>query len=175
MLLFGFGAMNGFWGAKVVSLASSGGAVEALPEKAGKEGGGKGCEGIGRTGSGAAAVGGAIAIPKAQIAPRRKVLTPPRDIGFTLQTARESRASVACQYCAAACAEMFCPNLVCVSPMLDELKLAQSEEQIYPERSGKPKDAKPGQTAGRSDFSGCRKRVFEASRSGMRRSSSRCA
>src|SRR5229473_1671427 len=92
-----------------------------------------------------------------------------RTASTKVPSARESRASVACQYRAAACAEMFFPNLVCVSTMLDELKLAQSEKQIYPERSGKPKDAKPGQTAGRSDFSGCRKRVFEASRSGMRR------
>src|SRR5713226_5721862 len=66
-----------------------------------------------------------------------------RTASTKVPSARESRASVACQYCAAACAEMFFPNLVCVSPMLDELKLAQSEEQIYPERSGKPKDAKP--------------------------------
>ena len=60
-----------------------------------------------------------------------------------LPSARESRFSVACQYRAAACAEMFGANLVCVCLMFNTLKIAQAEKQIYPERNGKVK--KPGQ------------------------------
>jgi hypothetical protein len=46
MLLFGFGAMNGFCGANVVSLAGSGRPGDAAPLNAGNEGGG-GAEAIG--------------------------------------------------------------------------------------------------------------------------------
>src|SRR2546430_16870376 len=58
-------------------------------------------------------------------------------------SARESRASVACQYRAAACAEMFCTNLVCVWLMFNTLKVTQAEKQIYPQSCGKVKKASP--------------------------------
>src|SRR5216684_8334294 len=64
-----------------------------------------------------------------------------RTASTKLPSARESRASVACQYRAAACAEMFCTNLVCVWLMFNTLKVAQAEMQIYPETSGKMKNA----------------------------------
>src|SRR5216684_4648387 len=60
-----------------------------------------------------------------------------------LPSARESRASVACQNRAAACAEMLCTKLVCVWLMFNTLKVAQAETQIYPERFGKLMNAGP--------------------------------
>lgn len=65
MLLFGFGAMNGFWGANVVWLGGSGKAVDALPWKAGSDGGGSGIETIG---SAEAVAGMTSAVARAQIA-----------------------------------------------------------------------------------------------------------
>src|SRR5712692_6992008 len=59
-----------------------------------------------------------------------------RTASTKLPSARESRASVACQYRAAACAEMLCTNLVCVWLMFDTLKVAQAEKQIYPQSVG---------------------------------------
>jgi len=59
---------------------------------------------------------------------------------------------VACQYCAAACAEMFCTNLVCVWLMFNTLKVTQPENQIYPQSCGKVKKAKSGEKAERLDF-----------------------
>jgi len=66
-----------------------------------------------------------------------------RTASTKLPSARESRASVACQYRAAACAEIFCANLVCVWLMFNTLKVAQAERQIYPERFGKVRKAGP--------------------------------
>src|SRR5712692_9478944 len=59
-----------------------------------------------------------------------------RTASTKLPSARESRASVACQYRAAACGEMLCTNLVCVWLMFDTLKVAQAEKQIYPQSVG---------------------------------------
>src|SRR6266849_343304 len=59
-----------------------------------------------------------------------------RTASTKLPSARESRARVACQYRAAACAEMLCTNLVCVWLMFNTLKVAQAETQIYPESMG---------------------------------------
>jgi hypothetical protein len=66
-----------------------------------------------------------------------------------LPSARESRASVARQYRAAARAEMSWSNLVCAWLMFNKLKVAQPEKQIYPERKG--------QTSGswKGDWLGC--------------------
>src|SRR5260370_17029318 len=66
-----------------------------------------------------------------------------RTASTKLPSARESRASVACQYRAAACAEIFCANLVCVWLMFNTLKGAQAERQIYPKRFGKVRKAGP--------------------------------
>ena len=78
MLLFGFGAINGFWGANVVWLGGSGKAVEALPWKAGSDGGGSGIETIG---SAEAAAGTTNTVARAQIVPpkeiRKRLLDPP--------------------------------------------------------------------------------------------------
>jgi hypothetical protein len=65
MLLLGFAAMNGFWGANVVWLAGSGGAADALPWKAGSDGGGSGIETIG---SAEAVAGTTSTVARAQIA-----------------------------------------------------------------------------------------------------------
>src|SRR5260370_22017210 len=75
-----------------------------------------------------------------------------RTASTKLPSARESRASVACKYCAAACAEMFCTNLVCVWLMFNTLKVTQPEKQIYPQSCGKVKKAKSAEKAERSDF-----------------------
>src|SRR6267143_2274676 len=69
-----------------------------------------------------------------------------RTASTKLPSARESRASVACQYRAAACAEMFCTNLVCVRLMFDTLKVAQAEKQIYPQSCGKVKRQTPAKS-----------------------------
>lgn len=78
MLLFGFGAMNGFWGANVVLLGGSGKAVDALPWKAGSDGGGTGVETIG---SAEAVAGTTSTVARAQIAApkgmREHFLDPP--------------------------------------------------------------------------------------------------
>src|SRR5258707_9396017 len=58
-----------------------------------------------------------------------------------LPSPRESRARVARQYRAAACAEMLCSNLFCVWLMFNTLKVAQAEKQIYPERFTKDANA----------------------------------
>src|SRR4029077_19761376 len=65
-----------------------------------------------------------------------------RTASTKLPSARESRASVACQYRAAACAEMLCSNLVCVWLMFNTPKIAQALERIYPKTSGKVKKRK---------------------------------
>jgi hypothetical protein len=65
MLLFGFGAMNGFWGANVVLLGGSGGALDALPWKPGSDGGGSGIETIG---SAEAVAGTTSTVARAQTA-----------------------------------------------------------------------------------------------------------
>lgn len=64
-----------------------------------------------------------------------------RTASTKLPSARESRSSVACQYRAAACAEMFCAKLVCVWFMFNTLKITQAEKQIYPQSCGKVKKA----------------------------------
>jgi hypothetical protein len=64
-----------------------------------------------------------------------------RTASTKVPSARESRASVACQYRAAACAEMFCPIPVCVWLMFNTSKITQARKQIYPERFGKEKEA----------------------------------
>src|SRR5205814_4111021 len=88
MLLFGFGAMNGFWGANVVWLASNGGALDAVPWKSGSDGGGTGTERIGSTGpivgSAAAPAGSTTAMVSVQIAPRRTFPGTLRLIGASL-------------------------------------------------------------------------------------------
>src|SRR6266581_6208213 len=65
-----------------------------------------------------------------------------RTASTKVPSARESRASVACQKRAAVCAEMLCPSMVRVSLMFITLKVTQAERQIYPERIGKVKRAK---------------------------------
>jgi hypothetical protein len=57
--------MNGFWGANVVWLGGSGGAVDALPWKAGSDGGGSGIETIG---SAEAVAGTTSTVARAQTA-----------------------------------------------------------------------------------------------------------
>src|SRR2546427_11832458 len=71
-----------------------------------------------------------------------------------LPSARESRASVACQYRAAACAEMLCANLVCMWLMFNTLKVAQAEKQIYPERFGKLSNFHTSPGAGTGEVAG---------------------
>jgi hypothetical protein len=56
-----------------------------------------------------------------------------------LPSARESRARVARQYRAAACAEIPCTNLVCVWLIFITLKIQQAQNQIYPLKFGKLK------------------------------------
>src|SRR5260370_38297871 len=74
--------------------------------------------------------------------------------------ARESRASVACQKRAAACAEMLRPRMVRVSLTFITLKVTQAERQIYPERIGKVKRAKFHEEPEASSFAGGRNRVL---------------
>src|SRR5260370_30965216 len=92
-----------------------------------------------------------------------------RTASTKLPSARESRASVACQYRAAACAEMFCTNLVCVRLMFDTLKVAQAEKQIYPQSCGKVKKANSSEKPERSDFAGGRNRIPDWRRRPVRR------
>ena len=78
MLLFGFAAMNGFWGANVVLLGGSGGAPDAPPWKAGSDGDGSGIETIG---SAEAVAGTTSVMARAQTAGpkgmRERLLDPP--------------------------------------------------------------------------------------------------
>src|SRR6266851_7291836 len=92
-----------------------------------------------------------------------------RTASTKLPSARESRASVACQYRAAACAEMFCTNLVCVWLMFNTLKVTQAEKQIYPQSCGKVKKAKSNEKPERSDFAGGRNRICGWHRRPVRR------
>ena len=62
-----------------------------------------------------------------------------RTASTKLPSARESRASVARQYRAAAFAEMPATNLFCVWAMFNTLKVTQAEKQIYPQTFGKVK------------------------------------
>jgi hypothetical protein len=57
-----------------------------------------------------------------------------------LPSARESRASVACQYRAAARPDMFLSNLVCAWLMFNTPKIAQPSGPIYPKTGGKVKE-----------------------------------
>ena len=65
-----------------------------------------------------------------------------RTASTKLPSARESRASVARQYRAAACAEMLCPNFVCVWLMFNKLKVAQAEKHIYPQSVGQTNEGR---------------------------------
>src|SRR5580704_8277965 len=77
-----------------------------------------------------------------------------RTASTKVPSARESRARVACQYLAAACAEMFCPMLVCVWLMFNTSKITQPGTQIYPERFSKKKEAEILPSGRRSSFAG---------------------
>src|SRR6266566_5037350 len=70
-----------------------------------------------------------------------------RTASTKVPSARESRASVACQKRAAVCAEMLCPSMVRVSLMFITLKVTQAERQI-------------SEGAGASSFAGGRNRVL---------------
>src|SRR5712692_8876501 len=83
-----------------------------------------------------------------------------RTASTKVPSARESRASVACQKRAAACAEMLCPRMVRVSLIFITLKVTQAERQIYPERIGKVKRAKFHEKPEGSSFAGGRNRVL---------------
>src|SRR5229473_2484062 len=83
-----------------------------------------------------------------------------RTASTKVPSARESRASVACQKRAAVCAEMLCPSVARVSLMFITLKVTQAERQIYPERIGKVKRAKFHEEPERSSFAGGRNRVL---------------
>src|SRR6266568_1688872 len=83
-----------------------------------------------------------------------------RTASTKVPSARESRASVACQKRAAVCAEMLCPSMVRVSLMFITLKVTQAERQIYPERIGKVKRAKFYEEPEGSSFAGGRNRVL---------------
>src|SRR6266567_3416023 len=83
-----------------------------------------------------------------------------RTASTKVPSARESRASVACQKRAAVCAEMLCPSVVRVSLMFITLKVTQAERQIYPERIGKVKRAKFHEEPEGSSFAGGRNRVL---------------
>src|SRR5438093_9196665 len=83
-----------------------------------------------------------------------------RTASTKVPSARESRASVACQKRAAVCAEMLCPSMDRVSLMFITLKVTQAERQIYPERSGKVKSAKFHEEPEGSSFTATRNRVL---------------
>src|SRR6266478_3772042 len=72
-----------------------------------------------------------------------------RTASTKLPSARESRASVARQYRAAACAVMSCANLVCVWLMFNKLKVTQAQKQIYPQSVGQTNWEKRGPAATR--------------------------
>src|SRR5260370_42160936 len=65
-----------------------------------------------------------------------------RTASTNVPSARESRASVVCQFRAAACADMLCANLDCVWLVFSALKVAQGEKQIYQESLGKLTEAR---------------------------------
>src|SRR5207245_5999 len=88
-----------------------------------------------------------------------------RTASTKVPSARESRASVACQKRAAVCAEMLCPSVARVSLMFITLKVTQAERQIYPERIGKVKRAKFHEEPEGSSFAGGRNRVLHVPRS----------
>src|SRR5580704_14359275 len=92
-----------------------------------------------------------------------------RTASTKVPSARESRASVACQYLAAACAEMFCPMLVCVWLMFNTSKITQPGTQIYPERFSKKK-GRILSDGRRSSFAGRWNCSLDALPDGVRRS-----
>ncbi len=70
----------------------------------------------------------------------------PRTAITKLPSARESRASAARQYRAAAFGEMFCPKFFSAWLMFNTLKVTQAEKQIYPQTFGKVKRLSPAKT-----------------------------